>query len=58
MVKLRGVVVFPDGSFHVLEVGVEILSQIEVVEPIVQIAHFLQYFYKFLYLLFIFFALA
>ena len=41
MIKLRGVVVFPDGSFYVLEIGVEILPQVEVVESIIQIAHFL-----------------
>ena len=41
MIKLRGVVVFPDGSFYVLEISVEILPQVEVVESIIQIAHFL-----------------
>ena len=58
MIKLRGVVVFPDGSFYVLEIGVEILPQVEMVEPIVQIAHFLKYLNKFFYLFFVFFTLA
>ena len=35
MIKLGRVVVFPDGPFYVLEIGVEILPQVEVVESIV-----------------------
>ena len=58
MIKLGGIVIFPDGSFHMLEIGVEILPQVEMVEPIVQIAHFLKYLNKFFYLFFVFFTLA
>jgi hypothetical protein len=50
MVEFLRIVVFPDRPFDVMQLLIEIFSQVELAESLIQVSHLFQNLYKFIHL--------